>query len=153
RSRTGSGTVVVLPRPSRPRAAHRAPGGDAPPAPAPHAAPIDLADLSQATSAAPSGLHAAYSRALERLPEHLAGGGYEPYGVAALREALADHHTRRGTPTTPDEILVTTGAQHAITRSEEHTSELQSRENLVCRLLLEKKNIDGNPHPGQGTAP
>src|SRR5690606_16031351 len=30
-------------------------------------------------------------------------------------------------------------------RSEEHTSELQSRENLVCRLLLEKKNrpLDG----------
>src|SRR5690606_40001109 len=27
-----------------------------------------------------------------------------------------------------------------INRSEEHTSELQSRENLVCRLLLEKKN-------------
>src|SRR5436309_8947079 len=27
----------------------------------------------------------------------------------------------------------------ASTRSEEHTSELQSRENLVCRLLLEKK--------------
>src|SRR6266511_5371337 len=26
-----------------------------------------------------------------------------------------------------------------IVRSEEHTSELQSRENLVCRLLLEKK--------------
>src|SRR5207302_6959866 len=26
-----------------------------------------------------------------------------------------------------------------IARSEEHTSELQSRENLVCRLLLEKK--------------
>src|SRR5690606_41655589 len=25
-------------------------------------------------------------------------------------------------------------------RSEEHTSELQSRENIVCRLLLEKKN-------------
>src|SRR5690606_40901214 len=27
-----------------------------------------------------------------------------------------------------------------VCRSEEHTSELQSRENLVCRLLLEKKN-------------
>src|SRR5690606_41139363 len=27
-------------------------------------------------------------------------------------------------------------------RSEEHTSELQSRENLVCRLLLEKKKND-----------
>src|SRR5690606_41379511 len=26
-------------------------------------------------------------------------------------------------------------------RSEEHTSELQSRENLVCRLLLEKNNL------------
>src|SRR5690606_40344202 len=28
-----------------------------------------------------------------------------------------------------------------ILRSEEHTSELQSRENLVCRLLLEKKKL------------
>src|SRR5258707_10197663 len=31
------------------------------------------------------------------------------------------------------------GAALAITRSEEHTSELQSRQYLVCRLLLEKK--------------
>src|SRR5207302_8698099 len=30
--------------------------------------------------------------------------------------------------------------RHPEYRSEEHTSELQSRENLVCRLLLEKKN-------------
>src|SRR5690606_41025547 len=30
-------------------------------------------------------------------------------------------------------------AAGALVRSEEHTSELQSRENLVCRLLLEKK--------------
>src|SRR5690606_41025725 len=29
-------------------------------------------------------------------------------------------------------------------RSEEHTSELQSRENLVCRLLLEKKKTNKN---------
>src|SRR5690606_3758656 len=29
--------------------------------------------------------------------------------------------------------------QEEVFRSEEHTSELQSRENLVCRLLLEKK--------------
>src|SRR5690606_41931578 len=29
-------------------------------------------------------------------------------------------------------------------RSEEHTSELQSRENLVCRLLLAKKNATGS---------
>src|SRR5690606_41483817 len=31
-------------------------------------------------------------------------------------------------------------------RSEEHTSELQSRENLVCRLLLEKKKTARRPH-------
>src|SRR5690606_40248840 len=31
------------------------------------------------------------------------------------------------------------GTAAAVLRSEEHTSELQSRENLVCRLLLEKK--------------
>src|SRR3712207_7684612 len=32
-------------------------------------------------------------------------------------------------------------------RSEEHTSELQSRQYLVCRLLLEKKNKVVPPHP------
>src|SRR5690606_40500545 len=31
-------------------------------------------------------------------------------------------------------------SRQGVIRSEEHTSELQSRENLVCRLLLEKKN-------------
>src|SRR5207302_8140009 len=34
-----------------------------------------------------------------------------------------------------------------ILRSEEHTSELQSRENIVCRLLLEKKNVDISSAP------
>src|SRR5690606_41464893 len=43
----------------------------------------------------------------------------------------------QGGPHSPTEI----GAVAA--RSEEHTSELQSRENLVCRLLLEKKNKEG----------
>src|SRR2546430_16120502 len=32
-------------------------------------------------------------------------------------------------------------------RSEEHTSELQSQSNLVCRLLLEKKKKKRNPRP------
>src|SRR5205085_8064718 len=32
-------------------------------------------------------------------------------------------------------------------RSEEHTSELQSQSNLVCRLLLEKKNDDESLQP------
>src|SRR2546430_7527504 len=31
-------------------------------------------------------------------------------------------------------------------RSEEHTSELQSQSNLVCRLLLEKKKNNTRPH-------
>src|SRR2546427_3348371 len=38
-------------------------------------------------------------------------------------------------------------AEEINTRSEEHTSELQSQSNLVCRLLLEKKKktkLDGN---------
>src|SRR5690554_667069 len=33
------------------------------------------------------------------------------------------------------------GIKPLLTRSEEHTSELQSRPHLVCRLLLEKKNL------------
>src|SRR5690606_42108911 len=33
------------------------------------------------------------------------------------------------------------GRSRWLRRSEEHTSELQSRENLVCRLLLEKKKL------------
>src|SRR5258708_35773187 len=32
-----------------------------------------------------------------------------------------------------------------VPRSEEHTSELQSPDHLVCRLLLEKKNIHSQP--------
>src|SRR2546422_5416814 len=39
------------------------------------------------------------------------------------------------------------GARSGCTRSEEHTSELQSRLHLVCRLLLEKKK------KGKGTLP
>src|SRR5256885_10742986 len=42
--------------------------------------------------------------------------------------------------------LVHNLAQHW-TRSEEHTSELQSPCNLVCRLLLEKKKGQTNPSP------
>src|SRR2546426_7284055 len=38
-------------------------------------------------------------------------------------------------------------------RSEEHTSELQSPCNLVCRLLLEKKNRVGGSHTPLGRAP
>src|SRR5256886_2876315 len=37
--------------------------------------------------------------------------------------------------------------RYAVVRSEEHTSELQSQSNLVCRLLLEKKKKRGNRWP------
>src|SRR3712207_7347380 len=43
-------------------------------------------------------------------------------------------------------ILTETAKEHAGIRSEEHTSELQSRQYLVCRLLLEKKKDIRNPH-------
>src|SRR5574344_2241984 len=51
-----------------------------------------------------------------------------------------------GAPATPSR---TTPACHATRRakprSEEHTSELQSPDHLVCRLLLEKKKRKGRP--------
>src|SRR5690349_23778013 len=42
-----------------------------------------------------------------------------------------------------DPPLYTNWASGARSRSEEHTSELQSRRDLVCRLLLEKKKYGG----------
>src|SRR2546422_4587928 len=42
------------------------------------------------------------------------------------------------------------GALEAELRSEEHTSELQSRLHLVCRLLLEKKKIDALEDTSRG---
>src|SRR5690606_41646796 len=65
----------------------------------------------------------------------------------AWREALALTHAswkpdpargRRDLPTAPSGKGIRE-ARKKLGRSEEHTSELQSRENLVCRLLLEKK--------------
>src|SRR5690349_22230882 len=51
-------------------------------------------------------------------------------GVAAVRFSFGKQNTTADV----DQAL------DAIPRSEEHTSELQSRRELVCRLLLEKKN-------------
>src|SRR2546427_6863938 len=50
-------------------------------------------------------------------------------------EGLIAGKTARGTPKRASSSL-----SQARVRSEEHTSELQSQSNLVCRLLLEKKN-------------
>src|SRR5207302_6699421 len=54
----------------------------------------------------------------------------------------AVRHGGRGRTGAPRHEAVAVEARaddHAARKSEEHTSELQSRENLVCRLLLEKK--------------
>src|SRR2546427_5835724 len=48
-------------------------------------------------------------------------------------------HVHDGIPLDPEDRLPQTVNLHRAVRSEEHTSELQSQSNLVCRLLLEKK--------------
>src|SRR3712207_7816833 len=50
--------------------------------------------------------------------------------IAVGPPAAIQHH--------PDVIRAYLGEQYGKARSEEHTSELQSRQYLVCRLLLEK---------------
>src|SRR2546430_11238585 len=45
----------------------------------------------------------------------------------------------------PSRSVAAAGIGAAFARSEEHTSELQSQSNLVCRLLLEKKK-NNKPH-------
>src|SRR5258707_11869269 len=44
-------------------------------------------------------------------------------------------------------VTLTTNGRRGAVRSEEHTSELQSRQYLVCRLLLEKKKTNHGPGP------
>src|SRR5690606_41961273 len=63
--------------------------------------------------------------------------GVEPEELAEAPDRLERRVTQQERHPCP---RVCTGeAGHLLARSEEHTSELQSRENLVCRLLLEKK--------------
>src|SRR5690606_34049108 len=57
--------------------------------------------------------------------------GFEIFDTAAIAKVLQQISIAKKLPPIPAGIY----------RSEEHTSELQSRENLVCRLLLEKKKI------------
>jgi DNA-binding transcriptional MocR family regulator len=52
--------------------------------------------------------------ALDDIEALLALPGYLPAGLPLLRERLAEMHSADGLPTTPDQVLVTTGAQQAI---------------------------------------
>src|SRR5688572_30895074 len=68
------------------------------------------------------------SRHRARLVPHLLDGGDHSVDVF-LRCAVAHDDEHSGSPVPASKV----------SRSEEHTSELQSQSNLVCRLLLEKK--------------
>src|SRR3712207_8573082 len=62
------------------------------------------------------------------------GGGYE------IVQALVEDSTGRPFGEAARELVLRpAGMADSLFRSEEHTSELQSRQYLVCRLLLEKK--------------
>lgn len=75
----------------------------------------DLIDLAHAAPPAPAEwLHAAAESAVTQLTRFLPTHGYDPLGLAALRTAVADRYTAREAPTSPDQILVTGGAQHAL---------------------------------------
>src|SRR5258708_9080872 len=84
-------------------------------------------------------------RSRERRGEALRDGSHEreaeplPIPVGAASPVTVEHPSAGG-PVQPR-----TGVEHGelhrrgVARSEEHTSELQSPDHLVCRLLLEKK--------------
>ncbi|MEU1131765.1 PLP-dependent aminotransferase family protein [Streptomyces sp. NPDC005900] len=103
RSRRGAGTWTELPAGRRPSSVAVFPAGD------------DVLDLAIAAPGAPEAeLTEALGAAAAMLAEHAPTPGYHPYGIPALRAAVAERFTRRGLPTLPDQILITTGAQHAL---------------------------------------
>src|SRR5690606_41454845 len=85
------------------------------------------------------GGHATIHSFPTRRSSDLDGTARKPVPVAQITP-LVDSFARHALLQQRDECVA---IEHALSigRSEEHTSELQSRENLVCRLLLEKKKI------------
>src|SRR2546422_7266118 len=65
------------------------------------------------------------------------------FGVVICQSLALRRGTVKGAETIADCYRMVMHFKPA--RSEEHTSELQSRLHLVCRLLLEKKNQNGHP--------
>lgn len=74
----------------------------------------DGIDLQQASPAAWPGLAGVIAEVGADAASLVGRPGYDIVGSSELRTAIADRYTARGIPTTPDEILVTNGGQHAI---------------------------------------
>lgn len=100
-TRRGSGSVVQLPT---------VPGGRIDHLLSPAGADEAEIDLTCTAPVAAPDILGAYDRALSRLGAYLPGTGYYPSGLPVLREIIADRYTRRGAPTDPDQILITSGA-------------------------------------------
>ena len=118
-SRRGSGSYAALPR-SAPAPAlwtHGLVELDAP-------APVDL---TCAALRAPAILLEAVEEAVTRLPGYLGFRGYDPLGLPVLRRAIAARYTAMGLATTPAEILVTSGAMHALDLCLDHYGRAGSR--------------------------
>ena len=105
-ARQGSGTYATVPVERR-RALDHALHADGPQADG------DI-DLNCAAGSATPGVAAAYQRALEALPSYLCGSGYLPSGLPELQAIIAAWYGRRGLPTTPEQVIVTSGALSAI---------------------------------------
>jgi len=73
-----------------------------------------MLDLQQASPQAWPGLAGVMAEVAGSSAALVSRVGYDVFGRGELREAIADHYTERGLPTTPGQILVTTGAQSAI---------------------------------------
>lgn len=72
-------------------------------------------DLSYAAMVAPAEeISEAYSAALQSLPPFLETHGMEPVGITVLREAVAARYRARGLDTDVSQIMITSGAQHAL---------------------------------------
>src|SRR5690606_39750175 len=78
-------------------------------------------------------------RARERLAERVRAESTRPV-VDAMLPKMVSFATRHAQPGTVEVVRAMMRETPPESRSEEHTSELQSRENLVCRLLLEAHN-------------
>src|SRR5690606_40548828 len=88
-----------------------------------------------------NGFSSGLDRIYPRPPEHESKAAVSDRNTSVRRKKSCHALLERGAYCRRAAVISNVGAlpPEQKNRSEEHTSELQSRENLVCRLLLEKK--------------